>query len=129
MTTGIYKKTTLISMVAIGVGFGMTAGFARILFNLPLAWILAVAYLLALILTSFSSEEFAAIAWDSAGVTTGPVTVPLVIATGLGIGRESGATGGAFGIVATASVFPILAVLISGILNRIKAKKSIRIDL
>ncbi|MDR2419669.1 MAG: DUF1538 domain-containing protein [Treponema sp.] len=129
MTTGIYKKSTLISMVAIGVGFGMTAGFARILFNLPLAWILAVAYLLALILTVFASEEFAAIAWDSAGVTTGPVTVPLVIATGLGIGRESGATGGAFGIVATASVFPILAVLISGILNRIKAKKSIRIDL
>jgi hypothetical protein len=55
--------------------------------------------------------------------------VPLVIAAGLGIGREAGATGGAFGIVATASVFPILAVLISGILTRIKARKSIRIDI
>jgi hypothetical protein len=104
------------------------SGFARILFDLPLAWILIAAYALALILTAFSSEEFAAIAWDSAGVTTGPVTVPLVIAAGLGIGREAGATGGAFGIVATASVFPILAVLISGILNRIKAKRSISPD-
>jgi hypothetical protein len=125
LTTGTYKKSTLIFMVALGVGAGMSVGFARILFDLPLAWILVISYIPALLLTVISAEDFAAIAWDSAGVTTGPVTVPLVIAAGLSIGRESGITGGAFGIVAAASVFPILAVLISGILNQNNARKSI----
>ncbi|MDR2430634.1 MAG: DUF1538 domain-containing protein, partial [Candidatus Margulisbacteria bacterium] len=125
LTTGTYKKGTLIRTVAIGVGFGMAAGFARILFDLPLIWMLIVSYIPALALTIFSDENFAAIAWDSAGVTTGPVTVPLVIAAGLSIGQESGVLGGAFGVVALSSVFPILAVLISGILNRLHARKSI----
>ncbi|MDR3114047.1 MAG: DUF1538 domain-containing protein [Treponema sp.] len=125
LTTGTYKKNTLVSMVAIGVGFGMVAGFGRILFNLPLAWLLGIPYALAIVLTVVSSEEFAAIAWDSAGVTTGPITVPLVIAAGLGIGQSAGAgaVGGAFGVVACASVFPILAVLLSGIINNARTKK------
>ncbi|MDR3341914.1 MAG: DUF1538 domain-containing protein [Treponema sp.] len=125
LTTGTYRKSTLVTNVAVGVGLGMAAGFACILFKLSLAWMLGVPYALALILTLGSSEEFASIAWDAAGVTTGPVTVPLVIAAGLGIGKEAGATSGAFGVVATASVFPILAILVSGILNRARAKKSI----
>jgi hypothetical protein len=125
LTTGTYKKNTLVSMVAIGVGIGMAVGFGRILFDLPLAWLLGVPYALAIVLTAVSSEEFAAIAWDSAGVTTGPITVPLVIATGLGIGQSAGAgaLGGAFGVVASASVFPILAVLLSGIINNARTKK------
>ncbi|MDR1955893.1 MAG: DUF1538 domain-containing protein [Treponema sp.] len=125
LTTGMYKKSTLVSMVAVGVGFGMAAGFGRILFNLPLAWLLGIPYAVALVLTMVSSEEFAAIAWDSAGVTTGPITVPLVIAAGLGIGKGAGAgaLGGAFGVVACASVFPILAVLLSGIINNARTKK------
>jgi hypothetical protein len=125
LTTGTYKKSTLIAMVAIGVGCGMAAGFGRILFHWPLAWLLGVPYVLALFLTALASEEFAAIAWDSAGVTTGPITVPLVIAAGLGISREAGG-GAAFGVVATASVFPILAVLLSGILNSARAKKRLK---
>ncbi len=55
------------------------------------------------------------VAWDSAGVTTGPVTVPLVVAMGLGIGGQvTGITEG-FGILALASVYPILTVLLSGL--------------
>ena len=75
--------------------------------------LLAGAYLLALLLTVFSTEEISAIAWDCAGVTTGPITVPLVIAAGLGIGQRAGAAE-AFGVVTLASVFPIIAVLLSG---------------
>lgn len=115
LTTGTYKRSFLILTVAIGVGTGMVAGFGRILFAWPLAPMLAAAYLLALALTFFSSEEITAIAWDCGGVTTGPITVPLVIAAGLGIGQRAGVAE-AFGVVTMASVFPILAVLLSGFL-------------
>jgi hypothetical protein len=77
---------------------------------------------MALMLTWFSSEEFSAIAWDAAGVTTGPVTVPLVIATGLGLGAGASVS---FGVVAAASVFPVLAVLVSGLANEARARRSV----
>jgi hypothetical protein len=71
-------------------------------------------------LTKLSTEEFVNIGWDSAGVTTGPVTVPLVLAMGLGIGNQIGVVEG-FGILASASVYPILSVLLIGLrVNRMK---------
>lgn len=124
MTTGTYKSANLVFTVAIGVGLGMTFGFGRILLDLPLIWVLGLPYGLALILTAFSSEEFAAIAWDSAGVTTGPVTVPLLIATGLGLGANAGA-GDAFGVVACASVFPIISVLSSGLIRKFANRRNL----
>ncbi len=114
ITGGAYKRSVLVLTVAIGVGIGMVFGFARILFDLPMIWILVGAYGITLFLTLFSDEEFTAIAWDSAGVTTGPITVPLVIATGVGIGAQAGVAD-SFGVIASASVFPILTVLLSGI--------------
>ena len=115
LTTGTYKRSFLILTVALGVGAGMAMGFCRILFAWPMVPLLAGCYLVALALTCCSTEEMAAIAWDCAGVTTGPITVPLVIAAGLGIGQRAGATE-AFGVVTMASVFPIIAVLLSGFL-------------
>lgn len=128
LTTGTYKRTFLVRTVAVGVGFGMAAGFARILLDLPLILVLGIPYLAALILTAFSSDEFIGIAWDSAGVTTGPITVPLVIAAGLGIGERSAALD-SFGVVAAASVFPILAVLSSGLAVRLKARRALAVNL
>jgi hypothetical protein len=66
-------------------------------------------------LTAISSEEYVNVAWDSAGVTTGPVTVPLVLAMGLGFGEAVGAIEG-FGVLAFASIGPILSVLVTGLL-------------
>ena len=60
-----------------------------------------------------STEEFVNVGWDSAGVTTGPVTVPLVLAMGLGFGGAVGAVDG-FGILSMASIGPIIAVLATG---------------
>ena len=114
MTTGTYKCSFLVLTVAVGVGIGMMAGFGRILFGWPLMPMLCGGYALALLLTWKSPEDITAIAWDSAGVTTGPITVPLVIAAGLGIGKAAGASE-AFGVVTMASLCPILAVLISGL--------------
>jgi hypothetical protein len=79
-------------------------------FHVPLAWLLLPAYGIALLMTVFASEEYVNLAWDSAGVTTGPVTVPLVLAMGLGLGQAVEATEG-FGILAMASVGPIITVL------------------
>ncbi len=124
ITTGTYRKEFLIRTVAIGVGFGMAAGFSRILFGIPLVFILIIPYVLLLFLTLISSEDFVAIAWDSAGVTTGPITVPLVIATGIGLGQST-QTVESFGILAAASVFPVISVLISGLFIAAKRKRAL----
>ena len=68
-------------------------------------------------LTVVSSEEFVNVAWDSAGVTTGPITVPLVLAMGLGFGNATHAVEG-FGILSMASIGPIITVLLSGLWSR-----------
>jgi hypothetical protein len=114
LTAGSFKKTLLIQAVAIGVGSGIALGITKVILNIPLAWILVPPYLLLLLATWLSSEDFVNIGWDSAGVTTGPITVPLVLAMGLGIGSQVGVVEG-FGILATASVFPILSVLLLGL--------------
>jgi len=124
LTDGAFRRQTLIQAVAAGVGLGTALGVAKILFDLPLAALLLPGYLLALVMTIFSSEEYVNLAWDSAGVTTGPVTVPLVLAMGLGLGQAVHAREG-FGILAMASVGPIVSVLTVGLwINfRLKLKR------
>ena len=114
LTNGVFKKSTLLKSVSLGVAFGIAAGVAKLMFNLPLVWLLIPAYLLAIVLTFFSSEQFVNVAWDSAGVTTGPITVPLVLAMGLGIGGAMNAAEG-FGILCLASIGPIISVMITGL--------------
>ena len=113
LTNGAYRKQFLIYAVAAGVGLGVAAGVVKIIFALPLGALLVALYLLAAVMTFFSTEEFVNIAWDSAGVTTGPVTVPLVLAIGLAFGAATGSDG--FGILALCSIFPILTTLSTGL--------------
>jgi len=110
LTVGAFRKSLLMQAVAVGVGFGMLFGVVKIVWSLPLIWLLMPPYLVLLYMTYISNEDFVNIAWDSAGVTTGPITVPLVLAMGLGIGGQVGVVEG-FGILAMASVYPILTVL------------------
>ncbi len=119
LTNGVFKKKTLILAVSLGVAFGIALGLAKLVFNLPLVWLLCGGYAVAAVLTLLSSEAFVNVAWDSAGVTTGPVTVPLVLAMGLGFGNATHAVEG-FGILCLASVGPIITVLISGLWSRFK---------
>jgi len=122
LTDGAFRRVTLIYAVACGVALGTALGVAKVLFNLPLAMLLLPAYLLALAMTVFSSEEYVNLAWDSAGVTTGPVTVPLILAMGLGLGQAVNAPEG-FGILAMASAGPILSVLTVGLWINFKQKR------
>ena len=124
LTNGAFRKSMLMYSVATGVAFGIALGMAKILFEIDLAMLLIPLYLIALVLTYFSTEEFVNVAWDSAGVTTGPVTVPLVLAMGLGLGNAVSAIEG-FGILSMASIGPIIAVLGMGQYIRFKQSRAI----
>lgn len=114
LTDGAFKKRLLVHAVALGVGLGAALGVAKILFGLKLATLLLGAYAVALTLTWFSREELVNLAWDSAGVTTGPVTVPLLLALGVGLAEAVGAAEG-FGILAMCSAGPIISVMAVGL--------------
>lgn len=120
LTNGFFKKRTLILAVSTGVACGIALGVTKLVFDLPLVWLIVPPYLLAAVLTAVSSEAFVNVAWDSAGVTTGPITVPLVLAMGLGLGNATHAVEG-FGILCLASIGPIISVLLTGLWARLQA--------
>jgi hypothetical protein len=115
LTKGSYTANKLVFAVAIGVGCGISLGMAKVYFNLPLWPIILVGYGTCTALTIQCDDAITCIAWDSAGVTTGPVTVPIVLASGLSLGSAVDASEG-FGILSCASIGPIIAVLVTGIL-------------
>ena len=122
LTNGAFKKSMLMYSVATGVAVGIALGISKLVLHLDLATILLPLYGIGIVLTIFSTEEFVNVAWDSAGVTTGPVTVPLVLAMGLGLGNAVSAVEG-FGILSMASICPIIAVLSMGIYIRTRGTK------
>ncbi len=121
ITVGAFKKNLLMQTVATGVAIGIATGVAKIAFNLDLWYLLVPPYTILILITFLSSEDFVNFGWDSAGVTTGPITVPLVLAMGLGIGSKTGAIDG-FGVLALASIGPIITVLTVGLIVRKKPK-------
>ena len=110
---------TLILSVAAGVGFFLVVAFLRMLLSIALPKLLVAFYALIFVLAAFVPKEFLAVAFDSGGVTTGPITVPFIMALGVGVAAirsDRHAADDSFGLVALCSVGPILAVLLLGIL-------------
>ena len=100
--------------MAIGVAIGIALGVYRIVSGTPLYWYIITGYVFVMIQTLFAPRMIIALAYDSGGVTTSTVTVPLVAALGLGLagtvpGRNPLLDG--FGLIAFASLFPIMSVL------------------
>ena len=100
--------------VAASVGFAILLGVIRILMNWSIQYIIMIGYVLVIVMTGFAPDEIIGIAYDSGGVTTSTITVPLV--TALGIGLASAISGrnpmlDGFGLIAFASLFPIIFVL------------------
>lgn len=111
-------NAVLIWTVAIGVGLFFVLAMLRTLFKIRLATLLIVFYIGVLILSAFVPNEFVSVAFDSGGVTTGPITVPFIMALGIGLASIRGdrdAQDDSFGLVALCSIGPILAVLLLGI--------------
>lgn len=109
---------TLILAVALGVGVFLVFSLLRILFRIPLSGMLVIFYIIVFVLAFFVPADFRTVAFDSGGVTTGPMTVPFIMALGVGIAairNDKNAADDSFGLVALCSVGPILAVLVLGL--------------
>ena len=111
---GAVRAWGLRSAVAVGVGLGVALGCFRIVTGTPLPWYIVAAYIIVIVQTFRSARSIVPLAYDSGGVTTSTVTVPVVAALGLGLaasvpGRSPLIDG--FGLIAFASVFPIMSVL------------------
>ena len=112
---------TLILAVAIGVGLFLVGALLRILLHVPMKWLLLGCYLVVFGLAAFVPDTFLAVAFDSGGVTTGPMTVPFILALGVGVSSirsDANAENDSFGLVALCSVGPVLAVMILGLIFR-----------
>jgi len=112
---------TLILAVAVGVGLFLVVAILRMLLGVALSHLLVGLYLVVFALAFLVPGDFRAIAFDSGGVTTGPMTVPFIMALGVGISairNDRNAADDSFGLVALCSVGPILAVLLLGLIFR-----------
>ncbi|MEA4895566.1 MAG: DUF1538 domain-containing protein [Oscillospiraceae bacterium] len=110
----------LIITVACGVGFFLAVSMLRILFGVQLKWLLIGFYTLVFIFSFLSDANFLSVAFDSGGVTTGPMTVPFIMAMGVGVANvrsDKKAEEDSFGLVALSSIGPIVAVLALGFIN------------
>lgn len=110
---------TLIFAVAAGVGLFLVFALLRMLFGIALPKLLVLFYGIIFALTLFVPADFLAVAFDSGGVTTGPMTVPFIMAFGIGISAirsDKHAASDSFGLVSMCSIGPILAVLILGMI-------------
>ncbi|MBR5538585.1 MAG: DUF1538 domain-containing protein [Clostridia bacterium] len=115
---------TLVMTVAIGVGIFLAVAVLRIMLGIDLSILLVGLYAVLLVLAFFVPREFLAVAFDSGGVTTGPITVPFIMALGVGLSAVRGdknSSSDSFGLVALSSVGPILAVMILGCFYRPEA--------
>lgn len=111
----------LILAVAAGVGVFLVVALLRMLFGIGLSYLLVIFYGIIFLMAFMVPKDFLAVAFDSGGVTTGPMTVPFIMAFGIGIAAirsDKHASDDSFGLVALCSIGPILAVLILGMIYR-----------
>lgn len=114
-------STVLVFTVGAGVGFFLVVAFLRIVFRIKLKYLLVALYAALFVLTLFVPENFIPLAFDSGGVTTGPMSVPFIISIGTGIAAlrsDDSAEEDGFGLTALCSVGPIIAVMILGIIYK-----------
>lgn len=113
-----------IGAVSIGVGIFLVIAFLRIIFKINLSYLLFIFYFLTFLITQFVPSDFWAIAFDSGGVTTGPITVPFILALGVGassIMSTKKQENDSFGLVALCSIGPIITVLLLGMIYNINS--------
>jgi len=113
LSKGAFSRWALAGAVPLGVAVGLVLGVLKIMYSVEVFPFIALLYPAACAITHYSTEEFTNIGWDSAGVTTGPVTVPLVLSLGSGLSIAARSRDG-FGLLTLSSICPILSVLLFG---------------
>jgi len=126
VSSGYIPQKVMLYTLSIGVAVSIAVSMVRIIYGIPLMYFLVPGYLIALILIKFSTQTFVAIAFDSGGVATGPMTVTFVLAMAIGVasaieGRDPLLDG--FGMISLVAISPILSVLILGLLYGRKEKE------
>ena len=115
----IEPSIILIIAVSCGVGAFLVVAMLRIIFAIKLKYLLMIFYIATFVLAMFVKPSFWSVAFDSGGVTTGPMTVPFIIALGVGVSSirsDAAENNDSFGLVALCSVGPIVAVLVLGLI-------------
>lgn len=115
----LVNSTLFIWITGTGIGLGVAIALVRIVKNISIKWVFAILYAVVFLLVIFSPNEFIALAFDGSGATTGDVSVPFILALGLGISAtfsKSKTNEDSLGIIGIASVGPIVAVLLYGII-------------
>ncbi len=122
----------LVITVSVGVGVFLLFSMLRILLKIKLKWMLLFFYAAIFAIASFSNVDFLSVAFDSGGVTTGPMTVPFIMALGVGVASirsDERAKSDSFGLVALCSIGPILTVLILGLIFPSSSGNSAALDI
>lgn len=118
------NRLALVLMIAAGVGLFVAIALLRIVFQIPLRLMLMGFYGLLFLLAAFAPAEFTGIAFDAGGATTGPMTVPFIMALGIGVAavRAGGGLDDSFGMIGLASIGPVLAVLVLGMFGNAEGR-------
>lgn len=127
VSSGYIPQKLMLYTLSIGVAISIALAMARIIFGIPLWYFIGPGYMLAMVMTIFSTETFTSIAFDAGGVATGPMTVTFILAIALGFadtleGRDPLMDG--FGMIALVALAPILSVLTLGLLYKYNESKS-----
>jgi hypothetical protein len=114
------NKGMMLATIAFGVGLFLLVGIGRIVFQIPLRHLLLGFYILLFVACSQVEAGFVGVAFDAGGATTGPVTVPFIIALGMGVAAVGRSSGGdnSFGLVGLASIGPVAAVVCFGMADK-----------
>lgn len=121
VTLGSITRLGIVTVVSIGIAMLFTLGLVRIIYSIPLYWVLAGLYVVIGVLSFFTSRGFMAISFDASGATTGALTVPFILSLSLSISAmkkdSKGSEKDSFGLVAIASTGAIIAVMLMSIVS------------
>ncbi len=126
VSSGSIPKRVVLYTISIGVALFVALGMGKIVYGIPLLWIVIPGYVLAIIMLWFTDRDFITIAFDAGGVATGPMAVTFLLAIAVGIastteGRDPIIDG--FGLISMIALAPILPIMVLGLLFRIKSRE------
>ncbi len=126
ITVGAISKRSMLMSLSIGVAISVALAMIRVLYSVPIIYIIGPGYALALVLTFFSPKVFTAIAFDSGGVASGPMTAAFMLPFAMGVSEGLGkdVMANAFGIVALVALTPLITIQITGIAYKLKLRKA-----